>query len=160
MKSTRKKTPSRATKTLSATIELPPKSAGVTAKVTPFTPLNPGGGEIYKLYARYPSQPALGPCKFQIFWRGGPYPAHNVSIYLVDIKNWVAVQVIASNIANVPAGQVGMVSWTLPANFQPTDDCPTTATYPLKYGRYQIYIQGGSPLTWYYGPEFTITWSE
>jgi hypothetical protein len=151
---------SRARKTAPAKIKLPAKSARPAAASPVFTILNPGGGEIYKLYARYPSKPALGPCTFKVFWKDGPSPANNVNIYLIDIKNWVTVAVIANNIANVSAGQVGMVSWTMPANFQPTDDCPTTSTYPLKYGRYQIYVQGGSPLTWTYGPEFPIAWSE
>ena len=126
----------------------------------PLTILNPAGGEIYKLYARYPSKPALGPCSFKIFWKGGLPTATNLTISLIDIKNWVVNTVIATNVANVPAGQVGMLPFTLPANFQPTDDCATTSTYPSKYGRYQIYIQGGNPLSWTYGPEFTITWSE
>jgi hypothetical protein len=95
-----------------------------------------------------------------VFWKGGPYPAPNVTIYLIDIKHWVAIATIASNVANVPTGEVGMVQWSIPANFRPSDDCDTSALYPNKYGRYQIYIQGGNPLTWVYGPEFTITWSE
>jgi hypothetical protein len=125
-----------------------------------FQVLSPGGGEIYKVSARYPTLPPVGPCKLRVFWKGGPYPANNVGISLVDIKNWVVIASIAGAIPNVPPGQTGMVTWTMPAGFRPTDDCPTTSTYPLKAGRYQVYIQGGSPLQWTYGPEFNIVWSE
>jgi hypothetical protein len=154
----------RKKKTLFPKIKLPPrgtKPKKSSAVATPnFTILNPGGGEIYKVFARYPTKPPLGPCTFKIFWKDGPYPANNVTISLIDIKNWVVNTVVAANLSNVAPGQIGVAQFTLPANFQATDDCPTSSLYPLKYGRYQIYIQGGSPLTWIYGPEFTIAWSE
>jgi hypothetical protein len=134
----------------------PPKGL---ARQAGFEVLNPGGDEIYKMSARYPTQPPLGPCTFRVFWKGGPSPA-NINIYLIDIKHWVAIAVVASNIANVPPGEIGMVPWTIPANFRPSDDCDTPSTYPLKYGRYQIYIEEIAQLTWTYGPEFAITWSE
>jgi len=149
-------------KTAAATrIELPSRDAQPRDRedAAPFEILNPGGGEIYKMSARYPTKPPLGPCTFRIFWKGGP-PANDLTISLVDIKHWVVVAVIASNVVNVPPGEVGMAQWSIPANFKPSDDCDTPAVYPDKYGRYQIYIQGGSPLTWVYGPEFAITWSE
>jgi hypothetical protein len=151
MKGTRKTAPVK--------VKLPVRGTSAPSAAGPlFTILNPGGGEVYKLYAQYHTKPQLGPCKFRIFWKDGPYPANNLTISLIDIKNWVVAVTIATNVANVPAGQVGMFQWTMPANFLASDDCPGTSTYPLKYGRYQIYIQGGAPLTWTYGPEFTIAW--
>jgi hypothetical protein len=143
-------------------IKLPSRDASPEDQrdLTLFEILNPGGDEIYKMSARYPTKPPLGPCTFRVFWKGGPFPANNVTISLVDIKHWVVVAIIASNIANVPPGEVGTAQWTIPAGFRPSDDCDTPAQYPDKYGRYQIYIEGGAPLTWTYGPEFAITWSE
>jgi hypothetical protein len=159
MKATKKPAKVNAGKAASSLIKLPPPgSSPKPAKDSLFTLLNPGGGEIYKVYAQYHTQLKLGPCKLRVFWKDGPYPAANLNIALIDIKNWVVNSVIASGIANVPPGEVGMVEWTLPANFLPTDDCDGSSKYPDKYGRYQIYIQGGSPLTWRYGPEFTIAW--
>jgi hypothetical protein len=145
-------------------IELPSRNAKPRGKddllVPPFEILNPGGEEIYKMSARYPTKPPLGPCTFRIFWKGGPFPA-DVTIYLIDIKSWVAIAVIAPQIPNVPTGDIGVFKWSIPVNFRPSDDCDLpAAVYPDKYGRYQIYIQDVSQTTWTYGPEFAITWSE
>lgn len=127
--------------------------------VSPFEILNPGGEEIYKMSARYPTKPPLGPCTFRIFWKGGPFPS-DITIYLIDIKSWVVIAVIAPQIPNVPPGEIGIFKWSIPPNFRPSDDCDTPAVYPNKYGRYQIYIQDVAQTTWTYGPEFAITWSE
>jgi len=144
-------------------IKLPPPNAKPKGKndrmVSPFEILNPGGEEIYKMSARYPTKPPRGPCTFRIFWKGGPYPA-DVTIYLIDIKSWAVIATIAPQIPNVPPGEIGTVKWSIPVDFRPTDDCDTQAVNPNKYGLYQIYIQDVAQTTWVYGPEFTITWSE
>jgi hypothetical protein len=121
MKSTKK---TATTKTRKNLIKLPDLNAAPRAAAgSPFTILNPGGGEIYKLYSRYHTKPQLGPCTFRVFWKDGPYAANNLTISLIDIKNWVVIATVANNIANVPAGQVGMLQWTMPINFLATDDC-------------------------------------
>lgn len=112
------------------------------------------------MYARYPTQSALGPCKFVVAWKGGPYPSNDLEFALIDMKNWGVVAGIASGVTNVQPGELGMLQWTLPSKFQPTDDCPTVCTSPNKYGRYQVYVQDHAQQNWIYGPEFTITWSE
>ena len=141
-------------------IELPhPNTSPTVDKTTvpPYVLLNPNGGEIYKVDARYPTQPPTRQCTFMIYWKGGPAGV-NTSISLIDIKNWVVIASIWSG-TNVGPGQVGSAQFTIPANFKPTDDCNTPSTYPLKPGMYQIYIQNDAPTTtWTYGPEFTIVW--
>ena len=141
-------------------IELPSRDAQPLERdgPAPFEILNPGGEEIYKMSARYPTKPPWGPCTFRIFWKGGPFPA-DVTIYLIDSKHWVVIEVIAPQIPNVPPGEIGEFKWSIPANFRPSDDCDTGGD-PNKYGRYQIYIQDVAQTTWTYGPEFVITWSE
>jgi len=142
----------------SDTIKLPHPSTSPKVKKNspPYALLNPNGGEIYKVDARYPTQPPTRQCRFMIYWTGGPAGAAT-SISLIDVKNWVVIASIWSG-TNVGAGELGSAEFTLPANFKPTDDCSTPSTYPLKPGIYQVYIQDDPATTWTYGPEFTIVW--
>ena len=145
-------------KSVSGVVELPHPSTSPTVDrllVPPYVLLNPNGGEIYKVDARYPTQPPTRQCKFMIYWKGGP--AGNTSITLVDIKNWVVIAPIWAGL-NVGTGQIGSAQFTIPANFKPSDDSSCPSTYPLKPGKYQIYIQNNPATTWTYGPEFTIVW--
>ena len=126
-------------------------------KVPAYVFLNPNGGEIYKVDARYPTQPPTRQCKFMVYWKGGP-PGASTTISLVDKKMWVVIASIWSG-TNVATGLVGSAQFAIPANFKPTDDCTVpSAVYPLKPGIYQVYIQNNPATIWTYGPEFTIVW--
>ncbi|MFO7650808.1 MAG: hypothetical protein R6X13_05655 [bacterium] len=139
-------------------MKLPAYGSKPKSKSTPFELLNPGGDEVFKVKQRYPTVPGQRRCKIQVFWKGGP-PGCQVYISLADMKNWVCAQSIAT-VANVPPGEVGRVTWKIPAKFQPTDDCPTTSVFPQYPGQYCIYIADTQATTWTYGPLFTIVWSE
>ncbi len=132
----------------------PHTSPKVSGDTPPYVLLNPNGGEIYKVDARYPTQPPTRQCSFTIYWTGGPADADTL-IYLIDIKNWVVALPIKGK-TKVVAGGVGAVRFPIPDNFKPTDDCDTSSHNPLKAGMYQIYIQDSSAANYSYGPEFTI----
>jgi hypothetical protein len=146
----------QAKKNAKVVIDLPDPGVKPMAKGPDYEFLNPNGNEIYKVDARYPTQPPKRKCRFTVIWKGGPAGA-NTSIHLIDIKNWVVLAQIWIG-PNVGSGQVGSKKFTLPSNFKPTDDCNTASPYPLKPGKYQVYIQNNPVTTWTYGPEFTIVW--
>jgi hypothetical protein len=138
---------------------LPPRESISKGTRGQFEILSPTEGVIYKVYATYPNLPQVGPCKFRVFWKGGPYPANNVGIWLIDYRRWVTIAAIASSLSNVPTGQIGMSPlWTLPANFDPTDEWTTASSITNGGpGTYCIFIRSGN--SWIYGSPFNIVWS-
>lgn len=137
--------------------KLLPSHAMIGSEAVPaFKLLSPGGDEIYKIHARYPTLPKSRSCKILVIWNGGPAD-RDVELFLIDKKNWVVVAAIA-RLPNVAAGSIGEFQWQIPDDFQPTDDhLPGDAT---NAGLYQVYIQDSERTTWTYGPLFTIVWSE
>jgi len=132
--------------------EISPKAV---ANVPAFKLLNPGGGEIYKVSARYPVQPTtIIPGKITVVWNGGPVGAPT-QIILVDMLHWQSLGVIWSG---TNTGATQSIQYTIPANFNPTDNQTSGGTYPNLYGQYCIYIQTTSQSTWTYGPNFYIVW--
>jgi hypothetical protein len=72
-----------------------------------------------------------------IHWTGGA--THwQVSISIVDVDAWTVAGSVASNINNS-----GSFTWTIPFSLA----CNR---------RYEFYIQGGTPVTWDYGPVFRL----
>jgi len=138
-------------------IKLPQRdiSPKVIATVPAFHLFSTGGGEIYKVSARYPTQPTtIIPGKITVVWNGGPVGAPT-QIFLINMKNWVVIAPIWSGINT---GGVQSVQWTIPANFNPTNDHDMVGTFPNLYGQYCIYIQTTNQSTWTYGPDFYIVW--
>ena len=127
----------------------------VDASVPAFKLLNPGGGEIYKVSARYPPQyPTITPGKITVVWNGGPCNAPT-QIILVDMLHWQSLGVTWTG-TNTCSAQ--SIQYTIPANFAPTNDQTPDGTNPAMYGQYCIYIQTTNQSTWTYGPDFYIVW--
>ena len=143
-------------------IKLPDRSTSPKVDETkgpPYFLLNPFGGEIYKVDARYPTQyPLIRQCKFMVYWTGGQ-PGVSTLIYLIDSKNYVTGPLIWSG-PNVAAGQIGSVQYAIPSNFDPTDDWNTTPSppYPSKPGMYAVLIRNSANTVYAYSHDFTIVW--
>jgi hypothetical protein len=140
-------------------IKLPPRdtSSKAVANVPAFNLVTPGGGEIYKVSARYPPQyPAIIPGKITVCWKGGPVNAQT-QVILADVLHWQSLGVIWTG---TNTGQGQCMQWAIPANFAPTNDqTSNNIVNPGQYGKYLIYIQNTNPTTtWTYGPEFYIVW--
>jgi hypothetical protein len=108
----------------------PPGSCQSSPAAAAYVLLNPGGGERF-----------LTGSKFMVFWTGG-LPDEKVNVYLIKIKPFVTVALIASNNPND-----GKQQWTIPATFiKPT----------INPQMYQVYIENVSRTAWTYGPVFEI----
>ena len=108
----------------------PPGSCQSSPAAAAYVLLNPGGGERF-----------LTGSKFMVFWTGG-LPDEKVNVYLIKIKPFVTVALIASDNPND-----GKQQWTIPATFiKPT----------INPQMYQVYIENVSRAAWTYGPVFEI----
>jgi len=120
----------RAGASLSAIKLPPPGSCQSSPAAAAYVLLNPGGGERF-----------LTGSKFMVFWTGG-LPDEKVNVYLIKIKPFVTVALIASDNPND-----GKQQWTIPATFiKPT----------INPQMYQVYIENVSRTAWTYGPVFEI----